>query len=55
MTKLPDLVSEKESQKWKENVIVKLVNICFISKPLTYYIDNQTVIEYSDGITEYRR
>lgn len=34
MTKLPDLVSEKESQKWKENVIVKLVNICFLSKTL---------------------
>ena len=56
MTKSPDLMSEKEFQQWEEKCKRETREYLFsIGQPLVYYIDNQTVIEYSDGIIEYRK
>jgi hypothetical protein len=56
MTKSPDLMSETEFQKWEEKCKKETREYLFsIGQPLVYYIDNQTVIEYSDGKIEYRK
>jgi hypothetical protein len=56
MTKSPFDMDDAEYKIWQENGNRETREYLFsIGQPLVYYIDNQTVIEYSDGRIEYRK
>jgi hypothetical protein len=56
MTKSPFDMDDAEYKIWQEKGKIETREYLFsIGQPLVYFIDNQTVIEYSDGTIEYRK
>lgn len=56
MVKSPKEMSPSELRQFEENCNLNAKEYLFsIGQPLIYRIDNQTIIEYSDGRIEYKK